>query len=42
MELVKFPTFYGTRRFITVFTTAHQGHYPTPDEPSPNLPTLFP
>jgi len=23
-ELVKFPTFYGTRRFITVFTRA--GH----------------
>jgi len=36
--LNKLPTFYGTRRFITVFTRAH----PEPDESSPYVPSYFP
>jgi hypothetical protein len=37
----KFPAFYGTRRFITVFTTARYWSCPEPDVTSPHLPTLF-
>jgi hypothetical protein len=29
--LKNFPALYGTRRFITVFTTTFSGHYPEPD-----------
>jgi hypothetical protein len=36
----KFPAFYGTRRFITVFTRAH--HWSEPDEPNLRLSTLLP
>jgi hypothetical protein len=36
--LKKFPAFYGTRRFIAVFTRAHTtGIYPEPDKSSPYL-----
>jgi hypothetical protein len=36
----KFPTFYGTRRFITVFTSATNCPYPGPDRSSlcPHIP----
>jgi hypothetical protein len=35
------PTFYVTRKFITVFTrTQHTGPHPEPDESNPQLPTL--
>jgi hypothetical protein len=37
--LKKFPAFYGTRRFITVFTRAPPTcPYPEPDQSSPCLP----
>jgi hypothetical protein len=39
--LKNFPTFYGTRRFITVFTRAATGPYLDPDRSSPYYPTLF-
>jgi hypothetical protein len=38
----KFPVFYGTPRFITMFTDPATGLYPEPDESSTHLPTLFP
>jgi hypothetical protein len=31
-----FPALYGTRRFITVFTTASPRLYPKPDNSTPN------
>jgi hypothetical protein len=31
----KFPAFYGTRRFITNFTSARHCPYPEPDKSSP-------
>jgi hypothetical protein len=38
VQLLKhFPTFYGTRKFITVFT----GPYPEPDASSPYYQILF-
>jgi hypothetical protein len=33
--LKNFPIFYGTRRFITVFTRVLTGPYPEPDQSSP-------
>jgi hypothetical protein len=36
--LKNFPAFYGTRRFITVFTRAFHGPYPEPDLSSPHHP----
>jgi hypothetical protein len=39
-QLLKdFPTFYETRRFITVFIRAL--HYPEPDETSPYYSIIF-
>jgi hypothetical protein len=37
----KFPAFYGTWCFITMFTRVHIGPYPKPDETSPHPHTLF-
>ena len=37
----KFPRFYGTRRFLTAFTSAHHPHYPQPDQSSPWPPSHF-
>jgi hypothetical protein len=37
----KFPTFYATRSFITVFTTARHCFCPEPDQSSPQPPVLF-
>ena len=36
----KFPAFYGTRRFITTFTSAHQLSLPEParSSPCPHIP----
>ena len=31
----KFPAFYGTRRFITAFTSARHLSHPEPDQSSP-------
>jgi hypothetical protein len=39
-EQLNFPAFYGSRRFITVFTSA-TGPNPEPDEPSTYHPVLF-
>jgi hypothetical protein len=36
------PTFYGTRKFITVSTRARHWFCPDPDAPNPQLHTLFP
>jgi hypothetical protein len=36
----KYSTFYGTRKFIAVFTTA-TGSYPELDECIPHFPILF-
>jgi len=38
----QFPSFYGTWRFITVFTRATTGPYPESDVCSPHVSTLFP
>jgi hypothetical protein len=43
----KFPTFYGTRSFITAFTKVpatcpYPGPYPEPDQYSPHLHILLP
>jgi len=41
-HLVKiFSAFHGTRKIITVFTTAHHWRLPEPDASSPHLPALF-
>jgi hypothetical protein len=37
----KFPAFYGTRRFTTMFTRTVTGPYPGPDESNPHFHTLF-
>jgi len=37
----KFPAFYGSQSFITVFTTVFHLSYPVPDQSTPQLPTLF-
>jgi hypothetical protein len=37
----KFPAFYGTWRFITVFTAAHHWSLSEPDASSPHLPSRF-
>jgi len=37
----KFPAFYGTRSFITVFTTAGYCPYPDPDASSLHSPILI-
>jgi hypothetical protein len=43
LQLVKkFPAFYGTRRFITAFTTARHPFYPEPQHSSPCLPIPLP
>jgi len=40
-QLVKeFPSFFGNRRFITVFTRVRHWSLPEPDESSPHLPNL--
>jgi hypothetical protein len=36
----KFPAFYGTQRFITVFTTACHLALSEPDESTPHSPNL--
>jgi hypothetical protein len=38
----KFLAFRGSRRYVTVFTTARHCQYPEPDASSPHLPTLLP
>ena len=38
----KFPTFYGTQKFITAFTEPATSPYPKPDEPSPCPPPPIP
>jgi hypothetical protein len=38
-QLVKFPTFYGTRMFITVFTRPATRPFPEPDESNLPFPT---
>jgi hypothetical protein len=38
--LKNFPIFYGTRRFITVFTRALHWPYPEPDQSRPYYPIL--
>jgi hypothetical protein len=38
--LKKFPAFYGTRSFITVFTRPSTGPYPEPDQSNPYHPIL--
>jgi hypothetical protein len=40
MPLNSFPAFYGTRRFITVFTRAFHLSLSEPDQPSPHHPIL--
>jgi hypothetical protein len=37
----KLAAFYGTRRFITVFTTARHEPYPEQDQVIPHTHTLF-
>jgi hypothetical protein len=38
----KLPSFYGTRRSITVFTKGHHWSLPEPDETISHFLTLFP
>jgi hypothetical protein len=40
-QIKKYLAFYGTRLFITVFTTARLWSYLEPDECSPNISTLL-
>lgn len=40
-QTVKFPAYYGTRRFTTMFTTTCHFSCPEPDTPSPRHPILF-
>jgi hypothetical protein len=37
----KFPTFYATKSFITVFQDPATDPYPEPDESSSHPPTIF-
>jgi sulfur relay (sulfurtransferase) DsrC/TusE family protein len=37
----KFPTFYGSQRFITMFTKACHWSLAEPNESSPYLSTIF-
>jgi hypothetical protein len=39
VELVKFPAFSGTRRFITVFTISYHCPYPEPGESNSHIPS---
>jgi len=41
IQLVKFPSFYATSCFITVFTMSATGFYSGPDESSPHSPNQY-
>jgi hypothetical protein len=38
--LINLSAFYGNRRFISIFTRAHSGLHPEPNESSPHLPAF--